>query len=105
MQKQTGAIELVLFRTKEGYSKSESESALSSLTNCIQNFDGFIKRELASNEDGQWIDLVHWSSKEAAMNAASMIMKDPKALKAFEVIEQEQMQMFHFEPLQEFVNP
>ncbi len=104
METKIGQIEIVIFNTKPGYSQEEARAALETLNECVLKFEGFLERKLAQNEKGQWIDIVYWQSKEQALLAAEQIMNDPKALEAFEVIEEEQMQMFHFTPISTYKN-
>ena len=102
MERKIGEIEVVIFNTKPGYTQEEARAALESLNDCVLKFEGFIERKLAINEKGQWIDIVYWQSREHALAAAEGIMTDPNALKAFEVIEEEKMQMLHFTPVSQF---
>ncbi|MEM9325063.1 MAG: hypothetical protein AAGA85_05385 [Bacteroidota bacterium] len=104
METEIGQIEIVIFNTKAGHTQQEARAALETLNDCVMKFEGFIERKLAINEKGQWIDIVYWQSQAQALKAAEDIMKDPKALKAFDIIEEEQMQMFHFTPVSTFKN-
>ncbi|MBV6645346.1 MAG: hypothetical protein KI790_07840 [Cyclobacteriaceae bacterium] len=98
MNQTIGTIEMVLLKAKTGYSEKQALDALTSLNNCMQQYSGFAQRKLARDENGLWMDLVYWTNKSSALHAAESIMQDSQALKAFEVIEQQGMKMYHFNP-------
>ena len=102
MQTNIGAIEVVIFDIKPGYSREQAQAALETLNDCVAKFEGFMERKLAIDDKGKWVDIVYWESQEHALRAAEEIMNDPAALEAFEVIEEESMQMFHFSPVSLF---
>lgn len=95
----TKAIELVLFRPKSTFSIDEVKRSLESLDEILSSYKGFLKRHLAVSGNGQWMDLVLWESMDDAKFAADDILKNEKAIEAFSVIDQNEMQFFHFEPL------
>lgn len=98
MEKRIGAIEVVLFKTKPGYTQDQAQEALESLNRHVVKFDGFISRKLSVDEQGNWMDLVYWESKGLALKAAEEIMKVPEAAQVFEVIDDSTIQMYHFNP-------
>lgn len=96
------AIELVIFRSKTDYSKEEVRMSLESLNPVLATYKGFLKRQLALNENDHWMDLVFWETMEDARFAADNIMKQEQAIKAFDVIDEKEMQFFHFTPVSDF---
>ncbi len=104
MDKEIGAIEVVIFKTKEGYSQGQAQAALERLNDLVKGYDGFISRKLSVDENGNWMDLVYWESQDLAVKAAEEVMKVPEAAEIFQVIEETSMQMHHFQPLMAFEN-
>ena len=52
MNKEIGAIEVVIFKTREGYTQDQTQEALEGLNNLIKGYDGFISRKLSVDENG-----------------------------------------------------
>ena len=97
-------IEVVTFRVKAGISKEEAGEKLSTLNEIVETYDGFIKRIFSVNEEGQWIDIVHWTSKELALKAAEDVAKNQKAGAVFEIIDESSISMNHYEIINSFKN-
>lgn len=95
-------MELVIFKAKPTYTTEETLKAMESLNAVIKQYKGFIKRSFALSEDGLWMDIVYWQSMEEAKQAAKDIMQNEVALKAFSVIDEKQMQFYHFTLAGEF---
>lgn len=93
---QNRAIEVVIFRAKTQYTDEQVTEALELVNPVLQDFSGFISRQLSKSEDGQWMDLVHWESLALAQQAATKIMQQEIAGEAFKVIEESSMQLYHF---------
>lgn len=97
--KNVKAIELVLFKPKPGVRSEEVKSSLTSLNSILKSYNGFVGRQLAVEKENQWMDLVFWERMENATFAAEDILKNETAKKAFEVIDEREMNFFHFEPV------
>lgn len=102
MEQKIGAIEIVKFRLKSGIGDEEGRTKLLQLNQCVEAFDGFIERKLSRTEEGEWLDIVYWTSKKAALAAAEQVAKDPKALQAFAVIDESTMSMNHYDLIEKF---
>lgn len=96
------AIELVIFKAKSTCNAEEVLKAMESLNPILKQYNSFIKRNLALSEDGFWTDIVYWDSIEEAKQADKNIMQNEVALKAFAVIDEKQMQFYHFTLAGEF---
>ena len=101
---QAATIEVVTFKVKPGVQIEQAKEKLTLLNECVQAFDGFIYRSFSVNEEGQWIDIVYWTSKEAALKAGEQVMNDPKAQEVFAIIDESSMQMNHYSLLDTFNN-
>lgn len=90
-------IEVVTFDVKAGVSKKEASRKLAGLNELVKNYEGFIKRDLSCNEDGKWVDIVYWTSKELALKAASEVASNEKAAEIFAIIDENSVKMNHYE--------
>jgi hypothetical protein len=73
-------IEWAPFEVAADVSDEQLEKAAAELeVNFLQKQDGYLRRELLRGEGKQWVDLVYWSSPQAAEKAA----KDANTSEAF----------------------
>ena len=64
-------IEWAPFEVAGHVSDEQLEKAAADLeVNFLQKQDGYLRRELLKGEGKQWVDLVYWSSPQAAARAA-----------------------------------
>lgn len=54
----TKAIELVVFKPRQGLSVEKVKNSLESLNPNLKSYKGFINRQLAVNKENQWMDIV-----------------------------------------------
>jgi hypothetical protein len=104
VNQQSRIIELAIFKTKEGVAHNDALNALLALNSILNNFEGFIDRQLSKNEEGVWFDIVNWESMDLAKKASEEIMKHEKALDVFAIMNQESLQFHHLTPLNYFKN-
>ena len=91
-------VEVVFFKLKAGQGLAAFERASEKIQKFLSGQPGYIRRELLhSSESGQFVDLVHWSTREDAMNAAQQIMKSTDAGEFMSSLSQEGLQMFHLD--------
>ncbi len=102
MKNKTNVVEVVFFEANPEYSQKEIKTALESLNEIVKMYYGFIERTTASTADGKYIDIVYWIDMKSAKAAAEEVMKDQQALKIFEVVKQESLQMYHFDTFNQF---
>lgn len=88
-------IELVVFRAKEGTSRDAVTAAALAITPIIQKMEGYIGREFGATDDGQYADIVRWSSMDNAKKAAEAVMQIPACGAFFSLIEESTMQFLH----------
>ena len=104
VEQEVGIVEVVTFKLKSGIDTEEGKKKLLQLNDCVKHFDGFIERKLTLNEKGEWLDIVYWTSKRAALNAAEEVSKDPKAIEFFSVIDESTIVMGHYDLIEKFNN-
>lgn len=94
-----GAVELVLFKLKEGVSEAQGLEAMTSLNDFVSKQAGFISRKLSKASNDSWVDLVFWESMQAARQASELVMQSDDCLEAFKVLDEKNMQMIHATPV------
>ncbi len=77
---QNKTVEIVFFRLAESVSDDEFLAAAAGVDDWLAQTDGFCSRTLYGDGDGNWVDTVHWASKERALAAADAIMQQPEGM-------------------------
>ena len=72
-------VELVTFKLIEGADEAAFLAAADAVMADIRRLPGYVNRELLKSDDGQWIDVVHWRSRDAALAAAELFNTLPSA--------------------------
>ncbi len=86
--------EIVVFKSAEGVTSDQVIAAAQGVHTWLENYDGFISRQLIQTDD-QWVDFVTWESMEQAHAAASEIMQQPVGQAFGAVIDPNSIQMMH----------
>lgn len=68
-------IETVTFKLAENVSHAAFLDTLPAVNTFIQSLDGFISRRLSQAEDGEWLDVIEWTSMEDAKSASDAFVK------------------------------
>ncbi|MCE7986584.1 MAG: hypothetical protein DYG89_35880 [Caldilinea sp. CFX5] len=88
-------LEVVLFRAKAGVSDEQVLQGSAQIQPWLAGAAGYLKREVSKNEDGQWVDIVHWRSLDEAQQAAEQLMAEPTAAAFMSMIDPESITMLH----------
>lgn len=96
-------IEVVLFHVKAGVTDAQVLAASACTQEWLIQTDGYLARELSKDDEGQWVDIVHWRSLAAAQAAAEQIMRQPCAADFMAVIDPESITMLHMKQQQHFI--
>jgi hypothetical protein len=99
---QQPTLEVVLFRAKAGISDEQVLKASSEIQRWLEGAAGYLKREVSKNEEGQWVDIVHWRTLAEAQQAAQQLMADPSAADLMSFIDPESVSMLHLARQQQF---
>lgn len=70
-------VELVKWNGKPGVSDAAMIAAVDGILPDLQTLPGFISQELYKDDDGTWVDLYHWQTREQAV--ASNDLMAPRA--------------------------
>lgn len=85
-------IELVIFTAKDGVSNDTVRTAAEASNRFFRRCTGYVRRELAYAPDsGQWIDIVHWIDREAAVLAAADFADAPEVAPFRDLIDVERI--------------
>lgn len=98
----THTLEAALFRLKEGTNEEAFLMASDATMTALRSYSGFIRREVLKSGDGQWLDLIYWSSLEEAMSAAEQIMSDPSCHPFLEMLDMKSLTMLHLQPVRTY---
>jgi len=70
-------IESVTFKLAANISDKEFMATQAAIDDFARSSDGFVRRHLSRDENGVWLDVMEWSSMEAAMAAMDAFPKQP----------------------------
>jgi hypothetical protein len=87
-------LEIVSFRLKPG-TEAGFLAGNDLISAWLAGQPGFLSRCLARRDDGGWIDLVRWQSREQALAAAARIMADIGDCEAMQAIDPASVDMGH----------
>jgi hypothetical protein len=91
-------VETAWFRTKPGVTEKEFLAASKkAYDGYLAGCSGLLRRELLKGDDGQWVDVVHFKSREDADRAAEGFPKDPSAKEFEAAIDTKTSKMMRFE--------
>jgi heme-degrading monooxygenase HmoA len=80
-------IEWAPFAVKPGVEDAELVAASEALQNgFLSHQRGFIRRELLKGQNGQWVDLAVWDSKDAADQAVRNAAENPACFQYFQLM-------------------
>ena len=90
--------EVVLFNIKPNVDEADFIQAVEHMQPDVERMAGFIDRTLLKNADGQWMDLLHWETLEAAHTAAEIILNLESCHMFLSMIDEETINMMHLAP-------
>ncbi len=91
-------VEWAPFSLKEGVNEQTMlEAAELIQKEFLSKQEGFIKRELLKGADGKWVDILHWTSKEAAEKVMQNVMSSKACQQYFQCMADATEAPLHFE--------
>ena len=66
-------LEIALFRVRAGVTDEQVLAVSAALQQELLPLEGYLGRQLGKTADGQWADVVRWTSQEAAQRAAQAL--------------------------------
>jgi len=79
------SLEIAVFCLKPGVTTDQFLQAADANAADFQKLNGFVRRELACSENGQWLDVVSYESRQAA-EAAEPILSAAPSIQAIMVM-------------------
>ena len=96
-------IEIATLKLKDGVTYEEFAPIDKMIgSNYVAKQPGFISRESAKGENGEWVVVVHWKSKEDANKSMASFMNAPESSNFMELVDTSSMFMKRYIKVNEF---
>jgi len=80
---------LLICSARPGVSKAQVLEATRATNAVLRRLPGYVEHEIAvSARDSGWVDVVHWSNRDAALTAEALYKRHPNVAAVTDVIEQ-----------------
>jgi hypothetical protein len=86
---------MIAYALKSGVSESEFLAASDGLLPELATLEGFIRRELLKGEDGRWLDVVYWQTRENADRSEDTIQSLPACARCIAMMDFESLTVSH----------
>lgn len=96
-------LEVAVYRLKSDVTTDQFLQAADANLADFQKVDGFLRRDLACSDDGQWLDVVAYASREAAQAAEPILSAAPSIQAIMGMLEMAEGQWFHATPTRHYV--
>ena len=93
---QHDVIEQVRFRARSAQAETRMAEAAWAAQAAIEQLPGFVARQFGRSDDGEWIDVVRWSSLQAARAAAEQAGRHPDIANFFAQIDMHTVELRHY---------
>jgi hypothetical protein len=92
-------VELVFFRSKPQVTDADVLASANKILELATKMNSPFELELLRAEDGEWVEIVHWSSQEEAQQVEQAVMQMPEAQEAMSVMEECSVRMVFLHPV------
>jgi len=92
-------VEVAVYRLKPEVTTEQFMQAGAAIQADFQKVDGFLHRDLFKCEDGRWLDLVYYSSRQAAEDAEAELTSAPNIQNIMAMLDIEADNFFHVTPV------
>lgn len=89
-------VEVALFKAKPEFTKEQISKKAIAINPILEKINGFISRKLAVTPDGQWMDILYWTSLEKAKNALPIVMENEVCKTFFAMTDDANSELMHF---------
>jgi hypothetical protein len=96
-------LEVVLFKLKPGVDQAAFFRLNESILPELCAMSGFIRRDLFSDQHGQWMDVVYWNSLRDAERAAELFPSLPCAQSLMELLDETSVTILHLEQVKSYL--
>ena len=91
----TSTLELVQFKLISGKTDADLAATNESISEFLNEQNGFIYRSLSQREDGTYVDIVYWENLESAKAASEALMTDPRGQAMIALCDADSVSMEH----------
>ena len=92
-------VEIVLFKLNAETDEAAFLQAAEAVTPALRAMTGFIDRALLKDENGHWLDIMHWQNREAAVQAAEIFPTLECAKPFGAMLDWSSVTMLHLQPV------
>lgn len=96
-------MEIVIWKSNPEFTNEQVIEKSKGVNKFVNTQSGFVSRDFAQNEKGQWIDFLYWKTLEDAQAAAKNIESSPDCAEFFQTIDMSSIQMFHFSSIYQHI--
>ena len=93
---QSHVLEIVTFRPGRGVDPDDVEAAAAEIGPWLSTQPGFVRRRLARERDGSFVDCIEWRSMAHAERAAERLMGEPSAEPMLALLDPASVSMRHY---------
>ena len=80
-------VELVKWKAKPAVSNEEMVSAVDGILSDLETLPGFISQTLYIDDEGYWVDLYHWETREQGVASNDLMAPRPSFQVLMELID------------------
>src|SRR5215472_8334635 len=95
-------LEVAIYHLKPGVTPDQFLQAADANSADFQQLNGFVRRELACSEHGQWLDVVSYENRQAAEAAEPILSAAPSIQAIMAMIEIPDGGWFHATPTRSY---
>lgn len=95
-------LEVAVYRLKPGVTTDQFLQVVDTNAADFQKLSGFLRRELACSEDGQWLDVVFYESRKDALAAEPILSVAPSIQALMAMLEIAEGGWFHATPTRSY---
>ncbi len=88
---EASTVEYMHFRLVEGADPNDFLRETLAVDPILEEYDGFVARHLARNDDGSWVEVVYWETLEAAEAALPRFIEDPRTVGFLSLVDADSM--------------
>ena len=92
-------VEVSIYTLNESIATEDFLAKSNEVEAFFSTLDGFDRRELMTNDNGQWVDLTYWSTKAQAKSAEPLIYESPLVEEVMQMLNEDDMVFTHVSPV------
>lgn len=93
-------VEFVIFKTNPGVSDAQVIEKAQVIQQLAAGMGVPFELELLKSEEGEWVEVARWNSKEEAQRVEQAVMNLPEAQQAMAVMDESSLRMMFLHPVE-----